>query len=118
MLGVQKHCTHIVNIVSEKNPLLKEVRRMAARGALSDDGFALAEGPHLLDEAVRSKVEIRVVIRSESFNGGINPELRIVSVPDAVFAGLTSSETPQGVLALVRPPEWKFEDLWRGTPLI
>ena len=30
MLGVQKHCTHIVNIVSEKNPLLKEVRRMAA----------------------------------------------------------------------------------------
>jgi TrmH family RNA methyltransferase len=118
MLGVQKHCTHIVNIVSEKNPLLKEVRRLAARGVLSDDGFALAEGPRLLDEAIRSGVEIRVVIVSESFQGRIESEARIVTVPDAVFSGLTSSETPQGVLALVRPPSWTVEDLCRGTSLI
>jgi TrmH family RNA methyltransferase len=118
MLGVQKHCTHIVNIASEKNPLLKEVRRMAARGVLSEDGFALAEGPHLLDEAIRSRVEIRVVITSESFRGNVQSGARIVTVPDAVFAGLTSAETPQGVLALVRPPVWTLEDLLRGTPLV
>jgi TrmH family RNA methyltransferase len=118
MLGVQKHCTHIVNIVSEKNPLLKEVRRMAARGTLSEDGFALAEGPHLLDEAIRSRVEIQVVIISESFRGNMGTDARLVTVPDAVFAGLTSAETPQGVLALVRPPVWTLEDLCRGTPLM
>ena len=118
MLGVQNHCTHIVNIVSEKNPLLKEVRRMAARGGLSEDGFALAEGPHLLDEAIRSRVEIQVVIQSESFRGNVDTDARMVTVPDSVFAGLTSAETPQGVLALVRPPVWTLDDLCRGTPLI
>jgi TrmH family RNA methyltransferase len=118
MLGVQKHCKHIVNITSEKNPLLKEVRHMAARGVLSDDGFALAEGPHLLDEAIRSRLEIRVVITAESFRGNVHADAHIVTVPDAVFAGLTSAETPQGVLALVRPPVWALEDLCRGTPLL
>ncbi len=107
-----------MDIISEKNPLLKEVRRMAARGVLSDDGFALAEGPHLLDEAIRSAVEIRVVIAAESFRGKVDTDARVVTVPDAVFQGLTSAETPQGVLALVRPPVWTFEDLCRGTPLL
>jgi TrmH family RNA methyltransferase len=107
-----------VTILSEKNPLLKEVRRMAARGVLSENGFALAEGPHLLDEAIRSRVEIQLVIAAESFPLNLNTDARIVSVPDAVFKGLTSSETPQGVLALVRPPVWTLEDLLRGTPLV
>ncbi len=54
-------------LLSDKNPLLKEVRRAAARGELTSDGFAVAEGFHLLEEALGSRCEIRVVIAAEQF---------------------------------------------------
>jgi len=40
-------------LLSEKNPLLKQVRRAVARGSLTEDGFAIAESFHLLEEALR-----------------------------------------------------------------
>jgi RNA methyltransferase, TrmH family len=119
MLGVQNHCKPVSEtLVSAKNPLLKEIRRAAARGALTEDGLALAEGPHLLDEAERSGLEIGAVIRSESYQGPDAAAARVVTVPDPVFAQITSTETPQGVLALVRLPAWSLDDVFRGTPLV
>src|SRR6185436_8459063 len=85
-------------LVSEKNPLLRDVRRAAGRGSLTDDGFALAEGPHLLEEALRSGVEIGAVIVAEGRVGN-PPQVgnlpHVLHVSDAVFAGLSSTETPQ-----------------------
>ena len=45
-------------LLSEKNPLLKEVRRAASRGELTADGLAVAEGFHLLEEALAVECEI------------------------------------------------------------
>ena len=109
----------VETLISDKNPLLKEVRRLAAGGASGEDRLVLAEGPHLLDEAVRSKIEIHAVILAESA-----PEIpgtgsaRVVRVLDGLFDKLASTESPQGVLALVRLPVWTGEDLLRGTPLV
>ena len=117
----------VETLISDKNPLLKEVRRLASGGAPGagsiDAPLVLAEGPHLLDEALRSKIEIHAVILAESA-----PEIpgtadmsttRVVRVLDNLFHKLASTESPQGVLALVRLPEWTPEDLMRGrTPLV
>jgi TrmH family RNA methyltransferase len=109
----------VETLISDKNPLLKEVRRLAAGGSLGEHRLALAEGRHLLDEALRSRIEIHAVILAESA-----PEIpdvgdtRVVRVLDALFNKLTSTESPQGVLALVRLPEWTTEDLLNGTPLV
>ena len=114
----------VETLISDKNPLLKEVRRLASGGAPGagsiDARLVLTEGPHLLDEALRSKVEIHAVILAES-----TPEIvaagstRVVRVLDSLFNKLASTESPQGVLALVRLPEWTPEDLLRGRhPLI
>jgi TrmH family RNA methyltransferase len=108
-------------LISENNPLLKEVRRAAHQGGLtSPGGLALAEGSHLLQEALRSRAEVRAVIASESsrvelraFDGA-----RLLRVSDATFARLTTTETPQGVLALVRPPSWTLADLLRQPSLV
>ena len=110
-------------LISDKNPLLKEVRRLAAGGAPGEDRLVLAEGPHLLDEALRSKIEIHAVILAESApeipgTGGHMGTTRVVRVLDGLFNKLASTESPQGVLALVRLPEWTPEDLLRGTPLV
>ena len=109
----------IETLISDKNPLLKEVRRLAAGGASGEDRLVLAEGPRLLDEAVRSGIVIHAVILAESapeFEAG--GSARVVRVLDGLFNKLASTESPQGVLALVRLPEWTEKDLLKGTPLV
>src|SRR5580692_2915156 len=95
--------------LSEKNPLLKEVRRAASRGELTSDGLAVAEGFHLLEEALSSRSEIPVVIAAEGVLATVATHLRglkstrVVAVSEEVFVKLASTESPQGVVALVRP---------------
>ncbi len=108
----------------KKTRFLKDVRKAAARGELTSDGCVVAEGIHLLVEAIRSAVELRTVIVAESARGEarhfaseVGPA-RIVWVTDQTFRGIASTENPQGVITLVRPPAWTPADLVRGTPLI
>jgi RNA methyltransferase, TrmH family len=111
-------------LVSEKNPLLKQVRRAVARGSLTDDGFAVAESFHLLEEALASDCEIAAVIVAESVKATVTAHVRglkrtrVVAVRDSVFAELASTETTQGVIALVRPPVWTLDQLLRGRSLL
>lgn len=109
----------IETLISDKNPLLKEVRRLAAGGAPSDARLVLAEGPRLLDEALRSGIDIHAVILAESAKEipGLG-DVRAVRVLDGLFHKLASTESPQGVLALVRLPEWTAKDVLKGTPLV
>jgi RNA methyltransferase, TrmH family len=113
-----------VTVASEKNPLLKDVRKAAARGELTADGCVVAEGIHLLVEAIRSAVELRTVIVAESARGEARHfaseigSARILWVTDQTFRGIASTENSQGVITLVRPPVWTAQDLSRGTPLI
>src|SRR5260370_5758908 len=96
--------------ISDKNPLLKQVRRAVARGSLTEDGFAVAESFHLLEEALASECEIGAVIVAESVRSTVTAHVRglkrtrVLAVADATFAQLASTDAPQGVLALVRPP--------------
>jgi TrmH family RNA methyltransferase len=111
-------------VLSEKNPLLKQVRRAIARGSLTEDGFAIAESFHLLEEALKSDCEIGAVIASESVKTAVAAHVRglkrtrVVAVSDAVFEQLASTEHTQGVIALVRPPVWTLDQLLRGRSLV
>ncbi|MEP7354667.1 MAG: RNA methyltransferase, partial [Acidobacteriota bacterium] len=106
-------------LTSDQNPKIKDVRRAADRGTLTKDGFALAEGRHMLMEALNSQVEIGAVILSESTREELIaadlerlPEsARILRAADATFTALRSTETSQGVITLVRLPDWTLEDL-------
>ena len=97
--------------LSDKNPLVKQIRRAVSRGSLTDDGYAVAEGAHLLEEALVAKCEIGAVIVAESARVSY-PDARVVS--DKTFRELASTETPQGVIALVRPPVSSLDQMTRG----
>jgi TrmH family RNA methyltransferase len=111
-------------IRSAANPLLKDVRRAIASGGLTSGGLAVAEGFHLLEEALRSDVSIPVVLASESVRGTVERhvsglrEPRTLMVPDQLFQKIASTETSQGVMALVRMPEWSIEQVFRGQSLV
>jgi RNA methyltransferase, TrmH family len=111
-------------LTSAANPLLKDLRRAIARGSLTDDGWCVAESFHLLEEALRSERNVRVVLASESVKttverhvGGLRGTRTLV-LPDRLFQTIAATETSQGVIALVEPPQWSIDQLFRGQSLV
>jgi TrmH family RNA methyltransferase len=104
--------------------LLKEIRRAVSRGDMVNGGLWIAEGFHLLEEALRSKLPVPFVLASESVqasaerfaSGGAHT--RILILPDALFQSIAPTESTQGIMALVQPPEWELEDLLQGRVLL
>jgi RNA methyltransferase, TrmH family len=120
ILIVQKHCKRMATpetITSVANPLLKDVRHAIAQGGLTEQGWCVAETFHLLEEAVRSRCEVKVVLAAESARSVVEvqvrrlPAVRLVILPDALMQKVSATQTSQGVVTLVRPPEWKLEQM-------
>src|SRR4051794_38143224 len=93
-------------LTSPANPLLKDVRRAIARGGLTGQGYMVAESFHLLDEALRSRVDIKVILAAESVRDRVRSRngIRLVVVETSVFGKLADTEASQGVIALIQPP--------------
>lgn len=109
----------IQTVTSAANPLVKELRAVSVRGGLTRDGFAIAEGFHLLEEAVRSGVEIgRVVVAEGAAKRLRDVPVEVTALPDKLFTTLTSTESSQGVMTLVRPPEADRERMFRAQALV
>jgi TrmH family RNA methyltransferase len=111
-------------VTSAANPLLKDVKRAIARGALTERGWCVAESFHLLEEALRSDRHVPVVLASESVRMTVERhvsglrETRIFVLPDRLFQSVSSTETSQGVIALVEPASWSMDQLFRGQSLV
>jgi TrmH family RNA methyltransferase len=111
-------------IVSAANPLLKDVRRAIARGSLTRQGWCVAETFHLLEEALRSDCGVKMVLVAESARPAAEahvqhlPGVRVAVLPDVLFQSISDTETSQGVIALVDPPAWRIDQLFRGHPLV
>jgi RNA methyltransferase, TrmH family len=111
-------------VASAANPLLKEVRRAVAHGSLTAQGWCVAESFHLLEEALRSPCQVKTVLAAQSKRVSLEAlgqrlaGVKVVLVPDALFAGIAATETSQGVMALVQPREWKLAQLFHGKALV
>ena len=111
-------------ITSPANPLLKDVRRAIARGGLTEEGWCVAETFHLLEEALRSDCEVKVVLAGESVRSAAEKHVRglrgvkVLVTPDALLQGISGTESSQGIIALLKPVAWTIEQLFRGRPLV
>jgi TrmH family RNA methyltransferase len=114
----------IQTITSPANPLLRDVRRAISRGERTAGGLAVAEGFHLLEEALRSGCDVPVVLASEACRETVERQARALSpariavLPAPLFQSIASTETPQGVMALVRMPEWSADQVFQGASLV
>ena len=118
-----------VTPLGARNPLCTTIRKAIQKGVRTDDGLVVAEGFHLLEEARRSRLPIDTVIATpaalqpaalqiEALLDTCPPETRLFSVDPATFATFSTTESPQGILALVRLPEWTLVDLLSRPALI
>jgi len=111
-------------LTSPRNPALKEVRKAVLRGSQTSDGLCVAEGFRLLEEALRIDCEISTVFAAESVRSAVDShvkglkQIRVLALPDDLFHTFSSTEASQGVIALVRPPAWTLEQLFRGQSLV
>jgi RNA methyltransferase, TrmH family len=105
-------------VSSRQNTMVKDLRRAFSRGEPATDGALAIEGVRIIEEAVRSGLRFQAIIFSESGRTHaarllpqISSHTEALLVPDDVFASAVSTETPQGVAALVKLKPAKLEDL-------
>ena len=114
----------MLTLTSAKNPVLKEIRKAVLRGSLTDGGLCVAESFHLLEEALRSDCDIDSVFATESVKSAVEAHvrglksIRVLVLADDLFRSISATEHSQGVIALVRPPQWNLDQLFRGMALV
>jgi len=94
------------------------VKHAIAKAELTAHGLAIAESFHLLEEAQRSGVHVEAVLAAERAADRVKTQSRLYVLDNKLFDRLASTETSQGVIALVRLPQWTFEDMLREPALI
>ena len=112
-----------MELASAQNPFLKSIRRAATNGRLTEDGLIVAEGPHLLQEALHSSWNVEKVLTTangfERYRELLQAaKVEIVRVSSRAFAATAATETAQEVLTLLRPREWSGNEVWRQPALL
>ncbi len=92
-------------VTSRQNPLAVRIRKLnSSRAARREAGLFSAEGPKLLEEAVKAGAAVHTVITAEGTQADCPGNVRRVEVPPGLFKGLCDTQTPQGVLFLAEMP--------------
>ena len=110
-------------ITSRSNAWIKLIQKIASRGITSKNGAVIAESPHLLSESLRSSIEIERVFvnqRMESKVAGNLPthqQIPLHVIADKLFDEIATTTRNQGVLALIKLPDWEPENVFTGMTL-
>jgi TrmH family RNA methyltransferase len=110
-------------VSSRQNALVKDLRKALSQGEPTADGHLAVEGVRMIEEAIRSGLRFQAVFFSEAGSANatrllpqIGSLVEVLLLPDEVFVSAVSTESPQGVAALVKLRPHKFEDLLEAGP--
>lgn len=102
-------------IISTSNAQIKELAKLQKKSRLRDEkGIFLVEGPRMTEEIPAERIE--KVYASESFAKKNKEFLERLQAPvelltDTVFAYVSDTKTPQGILAIVKRLNYTMNDL-------
>lgn len=118
-------------ITSKDNQYIKLARGLQRKKIRLQKGLFLAEGIRNCREAFQAAVSIPYLLIAESQwefteinelkDRGVEQGTKIFPVADALFSGFSATETPQGVAAIVRLPqfdEMRFSAATAGAPIV
>jgi len=103
-------------VQSPQNARVKELRAGFARASRTEHGHIAIEGEHLLLEAVAAGLPIPAVF----IRAGSESLLHRLQLPDStevialspeIFSSAVSTESPQGIAALVNPPAFTLDQI-------
>ena len=108
-------------IASRQNPRVKELRAALARAGRTPAGLIAIEGEHLVAEAARSHLRFAAIFLRDGYHPSfaLPDDAEHLLLPADVFSSVVATEQPQGIAALVHPPNFSAEMLFReAAPLI
>ena len=115
-------------ITSPDNRWLKRFRAALHGRPESQDGQPPPlglEGPHLVEEALRSKLLIEALLVADSAERHLTrlrkllpPGALVLRTSDRLFTATAGTESPQGLAALVTAPAWTLDDLLGTNALV
>jgi TrmH family RNA methyltransferase len=101
--------------------LVSLVRNLQQRKGRKRRGLAVAEGVRLVEEALAAEVEFRGVVASPGLSGTPRGAallrdltaraVQVEEVSDRQLAALADTDTPQGIVAVIRPPRFQLGDV-------
>jgi TrmH family RNA methyltransferase len=113
--------TRLRLVESRQNPHVKELRAALARTGRTPAGLIAIEGQHLVAEALRSHLRFETVFLRD----GYHPPFPIpegaehLLLPSDVFSSAVATEQPQGIAALIHPPEFSADAIFSApAPMI
>jgi RNA methyltransferase, TrmH family len=105
-------------VSSRQNALVRDLRKALSQGEPTAEGYLAIEGVRMIEESIRSGLRFQAVFFSEAGSAHatrllpqIGSQVEVLLLPDEVFVSAVSTESPQGVAALVKLRPHKFEDL-------
>jgi TrmH family RNA methyltransferase len=105
-------------VSSRQNALVKDLRKALSQSEPTAEGYLAIEGVRIIEEAIRSGLRFQAVFFSEAGSTHatrllpqIGSQVEVLLLPDEVFLSAVSTESPQGVAALVKLRPHKFEEL-------
>jgi TrmH family RNA methyltransferase len=99
----------VVFIESKENNLFKNTKKLKERKNRNKSNKYIIEGFRLIEEAFKAKVDIDYLIVTKDGTEKINQfllnyvteDIKIYEISDNLFKDLISTETPQGILAVI-----------------
>jgi RNA methyltransferase, TrmH family len=108
-------------VSSRQNGLVKDLRKALSQSEPTAEGYLAIEGLRMIEEAISSSLRFQAIFFSDGGSAHaarllpqIGSQVEILLLPDEVFVSAVSTESPQGVAALVKLRPHKFEDLLEG----
>ena len=113
-------------ITSKEKEIVKHIRKKKKKKEREEAGEFIVEGIKMIEEAVREKAKIKMIVVSEEFNQNPIPQdvlykvakEKIIYVSNSVFKTLTDVNSPQGILAIIEKNEIKEIDFSQDLFLI
>lgn len=125
MIGLMIHQpdSRLRRVSSRQNALVKDLRKALSQGEPTAEGYLAVEGVRIIEEAIRSGLRFQAVFFSDAGSAHatrllpqIGSQVEVLLLPDDVFGSAVSTESPQGVAALVKLRSHKFEELLDSAP--
>ncbi|HEU5340453.1 RNA methyltransferase [Edaphobacter sp.] len=107
-------------ISSRTNARVKQLRAAFEGNARLSGGLVAIEGDHLLTEAMRSGVAVKVLFATErrELPSSIPQKTEVLRLTADVFRSAVETPSPQGIAALIEPPLFALMDVVGKAPLI
>src|SRR5262245_14266570 len=97
---------------------LAELRKAIRQGTLTPDGLLPVEGPILLEEAQRSRMEIVDVFVRRGTQITVTSAMRVHELPPDLFKAIQETEHSQGVIATVRAQQFGLAEVIGRSPAL